>query len=286
MNCVFKYLLLINLVVIGQATLLSQANQDYFKIHAGALPVTIYVGNAGKPGSLLGVDGQKGIIYAQMEGAGRMQLELRGLDKQNIKGFAMAWPADAMKTLKSFSNEQYNAQLIPSLRPIMYKAMLCLEIPQQYFAIHDNCLVYVKALIAMEQYNEAFYLLSRINLNKLDGFGYRDFSEAALDLVGRMIRANPKSAKVARALLQRITIRDNSADHLSKKTQEAHMHRSLIYGLFIVTSSFTKPTPKPPLRTLATGTTQARHLMRLCSLSKNWMKILLPVKPTNIPCTN
>jgi outer membrane protein assembly factor BamD (BamD/ComL family) len=93
--------------------------------------------------------------------------------------------------------------------------MLFLEIPQQYFAIHDNCLIYVKSLIAMEQYNEAFYLLSRINLNKLDGFGYRDFSEAGLDLVGKMIRANPQSAKVARALLQRITIRDNSADHAS-----------------------------------------------------------------------
>ena len=109
MNFVYKYFLLINFLSIGQAALFSQANQDYFKIHAGALPVTIYVGNAGKPGSLLGVDGQKGIIYAQMQGAGRMQLELRGLDKQNIKGFAMAWPADAMKTLKSFSNEQYNA---------------------------------------------------------------------------------------------------------------------------------------------------------------------------------
>ena len=164
---------------------------------------------------LLGVDGQKGIIYAQMEGAGRMQLELRGLQKQNIKGFAFAWPRDVMKTLVSFSNEQYNVQLIDSLRPTIYKAMLFLEIPQQYFAIHDNCLVYVKSLIAMEQYNEAFYLLSRINLNKLDGFGYRDFSEAALDLVGKMIRANPQSAKLARALLQRITIRDNSADHAS-----------------------------------------------------------------------
>ena len=215
MNFYSKIILIIILYLIGYTAIFSQGNQDYFKIHAGALPVTIYMGNAGKPGSLLGVDGQKGIIYAQMEGAGRMQLELRGLQKQNIKGFAFAWPRDVMKTLVSFSNEQYNVQLIDSLRPTIYKAMLFLEIPQQYFAIHDNCLVYVKSLIAMEQYNEAFYLLSRINLNKLDGFGYRDFSEAALDLVGKMIRANPQSAKLARALLQRITIRDNSADHAS-----------------------------------------------------------------------
>lgn len=120
-----------------------------------------------------------------------------------------------MKNLKMFSNEQYNPQLLASLRPTIYKVLLYLEIPQKYFAIHDSCLIYVKALIAMEQYNEAFYLLSRLNLNKLDDFGYRDFSEASLELAGKMIQANPKSAKIARALLQKVTIRNNSADHAS-----------------------------------------------------------------------
>jgi hypothetical protein len=67
----------------------------------------------------------------------------------------------------------------------------------------------------MEQFNEAFYLLSRLNLNKLDSFGYRDFSEASLELASKMIRANSKSAKTARALLQKVTIRNNSADHAS-----------------------------------------------------------------------
>ncbi|MDA8774389.1 hypothetical protein N9N13_01560 [Opitutales bacterium] len=198
-----------------QWSLYSQANQDYFKVHAGALPVKIFVGSASKLGSLLGVDGQKGIIYAQMEGAGRMQLELRGLKKQNIQGFSFVWPQDAMRTLQMYSNEQYSKELLPALRPLMYKVLLFLDIPQQYLAIHDNCLVYVKALIAMEQYNEAFYLLSRLNLNKLDSYGYRDFSEASLELASKMIRANSKSAKIARALLQKVTIRNNSADHAS-----------------------------------------------------------------------
>ena len=67
----------------------------------------------------------------------------------------------------------------------------------------------------MEQFNEAFYLLSRLNLNKLDSFGYRDFSEASLELASKMIRANLKSAKTARALLQKVTIRNNRADHAS-----------------------------------------------------------------------
>jgi hypothetical protein len=53
-------------------SLLSQANQDYFKVHAGAstghnlMWVTLE-----KQEVCLGVDGQKGIIYAQMEGAGK-----------------------------------------------------------------------------------------------------------------------------------------------------------------------------------------------------------------------
>jgi tetratricopeptide (TPR) repeat protein len=215
MNKYFSIFIVSICFFVSPWSLLSQANQDYFKVHAGALPVKIFVGSAAKAGSLLGVDGQKGIIYAQMEGAGRMQLELRGLEKQNIRGFSFVWPQDAMKTLQMYSNEQYSKELLPALRPVMYKVLLFLDIPQQYFAIHDNCLIYVKALIAMEQYNEAFYLLSRLNLNKLDSYGYRDFSEASLDLASKMIRANAKSAKIARALLQKVTIRNNSADHAS-----------------------------------------------------------------------
>jgi tetratricopeptide (TPR) repeat protein len=89
------------------------------------------------------------------------------------------------------------------------------EIPFEYFPIHDDCLNYVQALLGMDQLNEAFYILARLNLTKLDEFGYREFSEASLDLAGKLIISNPKSAKTARALLQRVQIRDDSADHAS-----------------------------------------------------------------------
>ena len=62
--------------------LFSQENQDYFKLHSGALPVKIFVGNAAKPGSLLGVDGQK-----------RYNIRPNGRCWQNaarIKGFGKA----------------------------------------------------------------------------------------------------------------------------------------------------------------------------------------------------
>ena len=45
----------------------------------------------------------------------------------------------------------------------------------------------------MDQLNEAFYVLARLNLMKLDEFGYREFSEASLDLAGKLIAQIPIS---------------------------------------------------------------------------------------------
>ena len=119
--------------------------------------------------------------------------------------------------------------------------MLFLEMPFQYLAIHDDCLTYVRGLLGMEQYQEAFYLLSRLNLSKLDEFGYRDFSELALELCGRMIASNPSSAKASRALLQRVTIRDNSGDHISYLNMADSLRREGLYSEAI--SEYTRLAP-------------------------------------------
>ena len=210
-----KYLLALLFVFSAMAHHGQSKTPDFFRVHQGALPVKVYYGTKPRNMSLLGIDGSKGIIYAKLEGAGQLQLELRGLKKQNISRFEFAWPRDTMKALDLLTNEQYDPRLLPGLRPVMYKIMLFLEIPQEFFLVHDACLTYVQALVAMEQFDEAFYVLSRINLTKLDEFGYREFSEEALNLAGKMISANAKSAKSARALLQKVSIRDNTGDHAS-----------------------------------------------------------------------
>ncbi len=209
-----KYLLAL-LFVFSATSHGQNKTPDFFRVHQGALPVKVYYGTNPRNMSLLGIDGSKGIIYAKLEGAGQLQLELRGLKKQNISRFEFAWPKDTMKALDLLTNEQYDPRLLPGLRPVMYKIMLFLEIPQEFFLVHDACLAYVQALVAMEQFDEAFYVLSRINLTKLDEFGYREFSEEALNLAGKMISADAKSAQSARALLQKVSIRDNTGDHAS-----------------------------------------------------------------------
>ena len=210
-----KFLLSTLFVFSASSVSYGQKTQDFFKVHQGPLPVKVYYGSKPRNMSLLGVDGSKGIIYAKLEGAGNLQLELRGLKKQNISGFVYSWSSETTKTLQLLANEQYDARLLVPLRKEIYRAMLFLEIPQEYFPIHDACLTYVQALVAMGEFDEAFYVLSRLKLNKLDEFGYREFSETALDLAGKMIAANAKSAKMSRALLQRVSIRDNSGDHAS-----------------------------------------------------------------------
>ena len=192
-------------------------SQDYFKEHAGKIPVKVhYLKSAStKPMNLLGIDAARGIVYAEMEGAGRLELELRQLQRQNIEKFEFNWSRNGKTYLNYLANEQYDPRVLTALRPEVYKVMLFLDMPFQYLAIHDDCLTYIKGLLGMEQYNEAFYILSRLNLARLDEYGYRDFSEAALELCGKMIASNPDTGKASLALLKRISIRDNSGDHAS-----------------------------------------------------------------------
>ena len=203
------------LFFLGLVNLQGQQTPDYFALHAGELPVKVIYGLKPQPMSLLGVDSTKGIIYCK-QGAGRVQLELRGLDRQNVKGFVYEWPLNESKAMSALANEQYNdPKILDIVRPVIYKMMRYLDIPNNYFPIHGYCLNYINALLGMEKLDEAFYVLARLNLSKLDEFGFREFSEASLDLAGKMIISNPKSAKTARSLLQRVQIRDDSGDHAS-----------------------------------------------------------------------
>ena len=124
--------------------------------------------------SLVGVDTTKGIIYGK-QGWRSVQLELRGLKRQNIKGFVYEWPRNEKQALRNLSNEQYDERFLQAVRPVIYKLMRYLEIPNDYFPIHDDCLSYVKALLGMEKLDEAFYVLARLNLAKLDEYGYGIF---------------------------------------------------------------------------------------------------------------
>jgi len=212
-------------------TVSSALGEDYFKKYAGGIPVDVkYLKSlVNKSMVLQGLDTQKGIIYAKMDQGGTIEMQLRDLRKQNIDRFEVKWSNGTRTYLKYLANEQYDPRILQALRPEIYKVMLFLEMPFEFLAIHDDCLTYVRALLGMEQYNEAFYLLSRLNLAKLDEFGYREFSEAALELCGKMITVNPAAAKSSRALLQRITIRDDRADHLSYLALVDSLRRQGLY---------------------------------------------------------
>ena len=209
----FNWILLASTVLAP----LTGFSQDYFEEYAGKIPVKVHYlkSAAAKPMNLLGIDAARGIVYAEMEGAGRLELELRQLQRQNIEKFEFEWSRNGRTYLNYLANEQYDPRVLTALRPEVYKVMLFLDMPFQYLAIHDDCLTYIKGLLGMEQYNEAFYILSRLNLARLDEYGYRDFSEAALELCGKMIASNPDTGKASLALLKRISIRDNSGDHAS-----------------------------------------------------------------------
>ena len=187
--------------------------QDYFKTYAPkeGLPVKVYYLNNPKPmeSRLLSVNDAKGVIRTTQS-----EYSLRELKTRNrIERFVYTFPTQTLQQLKLLANEQYDPRLLAAIRPVIYQVFPFHEIKPEFLSIHDNCLIYVRALIGMDQFNEAFTLLYRLNLKRLDDFEYREFSDAALELAGKMIAANPKSANHVRTLLAKINIRNNGADH-------------------------------------------------------------------------
>ena len=71
--------------------------------------------------NLRGLDSAKGIIYAEMEGAGSLELELRNLPRQNIKKFEFNWSRNTKMYLKYLANEQYDPRVLAALRPRFIK---------------------------------------------------------------------------------------------------------------------------------------------------------------------
>ena len=189
------------------------SGQDYFKTYApkDGLPVKVYYLNNPKPMEtrLLSVSDAQGVIKTTQSEYSLRELKTRN----NIERFAYTFPPQTLQQLKFLANEQYDPRLLAAIRPVIYQILPFHEIDPQFLSIHDNCLVYVRALIAMEQFNEAFTLIYKLNLKRLDDFEYREFSDAALDLAGKMIAANPKSANHVRTLLTKVNIRNNGADH-------------------------------------------------------------------------
>lgn len=200
-------------LVVSTLGATSLFGQDYFKTYAPkqGLPVKVYYVNNPKPMEtrLLSVSDAQGVIKTTQS-----EYSLRDLKtRNNIERFAYTFPPQTLQHLKFLANEQYDPRLLAAIRPVIYQIFPFHEINPQFLSIHDNCLIYVRALIAMEQFNEAFTLLYKLNLKRLDDFEYREFSDAALELAGKMIAANPKSASHVRTLLTKINIRNNGADH-------------------------------------------------------------------------
>ena len=249
MNTIFKILLLFSV-----ASASSLLGQDYFKTYASpnGIPVKVYFLNNPKPleTQLIQVDDTRGTIKTSQSVYNLRELKTRN----KIQRFEYQFHVQTQKALKMLSDEQYNTKILAAVRPIIYKVLPFHEINPEFLSIHDNCLIFVQALIGMEQYNEALTLLYKLNLKRLDDYEYREFSEAALDLAGKMIAANPKAAQHVRVLLAKVNIRNNGADHEAYKElcdtfREKQLYQYAIES-YVRLGANLQQAPNSPLRTI------------------------------------
>ena len=114
MNKTFKLIVLF--VTLTGWVNITTAAEDYFKKYAGVIPVKVHYTNSAstRPMNLRGLDSAKGIIYAEMEGAGSLELELRNLPRQNIKKFELSnSPAPKLTIFSIYSFSDSLTSFVP-----------------------------------------------------------------------------------------------------------------------------------------------------------------------------
>ena len=96
-NCSFAFLCF----VLVTSSLFSE---DYFRKYTGSIPVKVHYlkSTSTRAMELRGLDTQKGIVYAKMDGGGTIEMELRDLRRQNIDRFEFQWPKSAKTYFKVF----------------------------------------------------------------------------------------------------------------------------------------------------------------------------------------
>ena len=136
--------------------------EDYFKKYGSKVSVVAQLGARAQPMQFIGIDPKIGKLFCSIPGVGEVNYELRALQQQ-VKSFDYTWPKDTRNALIFALDEQYDkipeTIMAQKVRPIMYPLLHYLEVPNKHFDVHEQCLTFVKLLIAKKQYPEALVLL-------------------------------------------------------------------------------------------------------------------------------
>jgi len=252
----FALLALVSLLIAGSPAEAQVQPVDYFGKYGSKVPVIVQMAARTQAMEMLGIDPKLGKIFCNIPGVGQVNYELRRLKQQQVRGFSYNWPKEILRTFLLVTDEQFDrilAKDVADMREIMYPLLHYLEIPPNYFPIHEQSLAFVNLLIGKEHYLEALTLLGTINLSALEKNGYRDFSDLALDLVAKVISSNPNHVDSALKLLAKVNVRASNgndhqamldlADSLRKLRQYSHAIK--VYGRL---GTIVAPLPSSPLK--------------------------------------
>ena len=211
----FASLAFVYLFLVGSPAVAQQV--DYFGKYGSKVPVTVQMATRTQAMEMLSIDPKLGKIYCSIPGVGQVNYELSRLKQQQVRSFSYQWPKAIQQVFLLAMDEQYSRipdNAVNEMRKVMYPLMHYLEIPSKHFAIHEQSLAFVNLLIGKKQHAEALALLGAINLGVLESekFGYREFSDIALELVAKVISSDPGQMGAALKLLAKVNVRASNGD--------------------------------------------------------------------------
>lgn len=227
---------------------------NYFKQFGSKVSVVAQrLGATPKAMHLLTIDPKLGKLFCSIPEVGQVNYELSRLTEQKVQRFDYDWPKKTRQALLLAADEQFDkipAEIMAKeVRPVMYPLLHYLEVPNKHFNVHEQCLTFVKLLVAKKQYPEVLMVLGTINLNALERVGYREFSDVALDLVAKVISINPAYVAPALKLLAKVNVRPNNGnDHeaMSELGDTLRKLNQFSYAIQVYNRLGTIMAPLPP----------------------------------------
>ncbi|MEM7790740.1 MAG: hypothetical protein AAF546_05000 [Verrucomicrobiota bacterium] len=182
-----------------------QTAAEYWKLY-GDKPIIVQQNNGGSKQNLKFIKFENGMLVAELDG-GAAEVSLPVNDTMAA---TLSYRIPKMKLIRGFIQQENYQEALKLMRPEIYPLIKFHEVPESFRKIHDPLRMLLRVLVSGGEYDEAGYILSKIQLNKVD-IRYSRFAANLIDLYIEMQQLD-KATEIANSL----PIDDIYAENITK----------------------------------------------------------------------
>ncbi|MEM1223766.1 MAG: hypothetical protein AAGH40_13510 [Verrucomicrobiota bacterium] len=142
---------------------IAQTAQEYWEQY-GNKPIIVEQNNGGSKQNLKFIKFDNGMLVAELDG-GTAEISLP-VSESLVS--TLNYKIPKIKLIRGFIKQENYEEALKLMRPQIYPLVKFHEVPGSFKKIHDPIRMLLRTLVLGEQYDEAEFLLSKIQLEKVD----------------------------------------------------------------------------------------------------------------------